>query len=39
MRTKLNITFGTSPLVSTPVMSAVDTNTCNGPLLRKKEIK
>ena len=39
MRTKLNITFGTSLLVSTPVMSAVETNICNGPISKKKERK
>jgi hypothetical protein len=39
MRTKLNITSGTSPLVSTPVMSAVETNTRDDPLLKKKERK
>lgn len=39
MRTKPNNTFGTSPLVSTPGMSAVETNTCDGPLLKKKERK
>ena len=37
MRTKLNINFGASPLVTTPVMSAVETNNCDGSLMKKKE--